>query len=415
MQALSSLNELAKQIRLDSRKIEIDDSSGCDEDDIIRNYHGSFRLAEAGEFTKRAFLNDKLDLTQVEGLADLMNAETEQQRAQAVRQMDGVLGRLYLEWRQEIIGVLAYCEAIIDFAEDEEDVGEEQILANVLPRVEALRQSLEMHLADQRRGEILRNGVDVAIVGAPNVGKSTLLNTLSQRDAAIVSNIPGTTRDIVEVAMDLGGYPVRFADTAGIRETVDKVEREGVRRARKRVAEADLKVIVFDGSPLLRSGFDDIDWSHLDEESLELVDDDCVVVFSKMDELSNDTRRAVKKAALDFFNDRNQNPLSISLLSCHTGVCVQDFVDTLRNEVSRRLGRDTGSDEAPLITRARHREHVNECFEYVQAFQHFYQWGDLVLAAEQLRQASRSLGRIVGVVDVDELLDVIFNDFCIGK
>jgi tRNA modification GTPase TrmE len=208
---------------------------------------GSIRLAEAGEFTKKAFENGKLDLTQVEGLADLLSAETEHQHQQAIKQLDGRLSELYNSWRREMLECLAYFEAVIDFSEDEADIQESEIIKNVLPRLNMLINSIQSHLNDQRRGEMLRSGVQIAIVGAPNAGKSTLLNTLAQRDVAIVSPIAGTTRDVLEVSLNISGYPVVLADTAGLRDdTQDIVELEGVRRAKLKVQDSHIKLALMD-------------------------------------------------------------------------------------------------------------------------------------------------------------------------
>ena len=204
------------------------------------------RPAEPGEFTRRAFLNGRLDLTAVEGLADLIDAETRAQARQALQQLDGALGRLYQSWRQILLGALARLEAEIDFA-PEEDVPED-LLARVRPDVERLSAEMATHLADGHRGERLRAGLTVAVVGPPNAGKSSLVNRLARRDVAIVTPLPGTTRDVLEVHLDLAGYPVTLLDTAGLREAADVIEAEGVRRARDRAERADLRLIMFDGA-----------------------------------------------------------------------------------------------------------------------------------------------------------------------
>lgn len=203
------------------------------------------RAAEPGEFTERAFENNKIDLMQVEGLADLLSAETEAQRSQALRQLSGDIGDVYEQWRTELVRCLAYTEAMIDFGDDEDDVTDASYEVAV-DRVRALAQSIQRHLADGRRGEILRNGVQVAILGPPNAGKSSLLNILARRPAAIVSSIAGTTRDIVQVPLNIAGYPVLVSDTAGLRATEDAIEREGVLRAQQCAAEADIRVVMMD-------------------------------------------------------------------------------------------------------------------------------------------------------------------------
>ena len=230
----------------------------------------AFRLAEAGEFTRRAFENGKMDLTEAEAIADLIHAETEAQRKQALRQLDGALGRIYEDWRARLSRSLAYMEAAIDFADEElpPDMLEKQSVV-----LRDLRTEIAAHLNDNHRGERLREGFSIAILGAPNAGKSSLLNALAQREAAIVSPTAGTTRDVIEVHLDIGGYAVTLADTAGLRESSDAIESEGIRRAHAHAQQADLKVLVFDGT------------TQPDAETLALVDENAVVVINKIDEV----------------------------------------------------------------------------------------------------------------------------------
>ncbi len=339
------------------------------------------RLAEPGEFTRRAFENGKLDLTEAEAVADLIDAETNAQRRQALRQMEGALGRLYDAWRERLTRALAHIEADIDFAEDDLPGG---VTDAVRPVVAGLADEIAAHLDDGGRGERLREGLHIAIVGAPNAGKSSLLNALARRDAAIVSARAGTTRDIIEVHLDLGGYPVVLADTAGLREAAaDEVEEEGIRRARDRAARADVKVAVFDATTL----------PDLDPATLDLIDRDTVVVFNKTD----------LATAIDLRPD-----LSPILVSAQTGAGLRALEEKLTEFSADRLA--IGS--APSLTRARHRAALTECREsLLRALD-----APLPeLAAEDVRLASRALGRITGRVDVEDLLDVIFRDFCIGK
>ncbi|MBF5095020.1 tRNA uridine-5-carboxymethylaminomethyl(34) synthesis GTPase MnmE [Azospirillum sp. INR13] len=339
------------------------------------------RLAEPGEFTRRAFENGKLDLTEAEAVADLIDAETNAQRRQALRQMEGALGRLYDGWRERLTRALAHIEADIDFAEDDLPGG---VADAVRPVIAGLADEIAAHLDDGGRGERLREGLHIAIVGAPNAGKSSLLNALARRDAAIVSARAGTTRDIIEVHLDLGGYPVVLADTAGLREAAaDEVEEEGIRRARDRAARADVKVAVFDATTL----------PDLDPATLDLIDRDTVVVFNKSD--------------LAIATDRRPD-LSPILVSAQTGAGLKALEEKLTEFSADRLA--IGS--APSLTRARHRAALTECREsLVRALD-----APLPeLAAEDVRLASRALGRITGRVDVEDLLDVIFRDFCIGK
>lgn len=343
------------------------------------------RLAEPGEFTRRAFENGKLDLTEAEAVADLIDAETTAQRRQALRQMEGALGKLYDGWRERLTRALAHIEADIDFAEDDLPGG---VADAVRPVIAGLANEIATHLDDGGRGERLREGLHIAIVGAPNAGKSSLLNALARRDAAIVSARAGTTRDIIEVHLDLGGYPVVLADTAGLREAAaDEVEEEGIRRARDRAARADVKVAVFDATTL----------PDLDPATLGLIDADTVVVFNKT----------------DLATDGNLRPdlslvLAPILVSAHTGAGLKALEEKLTVFSADRLA--IGS--APSLTRARHRAALMECREsLLRALD-----APLPeLVAEDVRLASRALGRITGRVDVEDLLDVIFRDFCIGK
>ncbi|GLR79247.1 tRNA uridine-5-carboxymethylaminomethyl(34) synthesis GTPase MnmE [Azospirillum oryzae] len=347
------------------------------------------RLAEPGEFTRRAFENGKLDLTEAEAVADLIDAETTAQRRQALRQMEGALGKLYDGWRERLTRALAHIEADIDFAEDDLPGG---VADAVRPVIAGLANEIATHLDDGGRGERLREGLHIAIVGAPNAGKSSLLNALARRDAAIVSARAGTTRDIIEVHLDLGGYPVVLADTAGLREAAaDEVEEEGIRRARDRAARADVKVAVFDATTL----------PDLDPATLDLIDADTVVVFNKTDLATDGNLRP----GLSLIVAPILAPI---LVSAHTGAGLKALEEKLTVFSADRLA--IGS--APSLTRARHRAALMECREsLLRALD-----APLPeLAAEDVRLASRALGRITGRVDVEDLLDVIFQDFCIGK
>ena len=339
------------------------------------------RLAEPGEFTRRAFLNGRLDLTEAEGVADLVAAETEAQRRQALRQAEGELGRLYDGWRERLVPALAHLEAAIDFPDEDlpTDV-RERLEHEILALVDAIFQ----HLDDSGRGERVRQGLDIAIIGLPNAGKSSLLNLLARRDAAIVSATAGTTRDVIEVQMDLGGYPVMLADTAGLREVSGEVEQEGVRRARRRAETADLKIAVFDANDAPGMA-----------KAAEIVDQSTIAVLNKID--LGQPARTVDLPALQIH--------SISVI---TGEGVEGFLDGLQTAVEGRVGLTA----QPALTRARHREALTDCLEALKRA------GDVrmpELAAEDLRLAVRALGRITGRVDVEDLLDVIFRDFCIGK
>lgn len=338
------------------------------------------RPAEPGEFTRRAFLHGKLDLTQAEAIADLIAAETSAQRRQALRQADGALSRLYGSWTARATRILAHQEAAIEFEMDDLpsdlDAGAREAAAE-------LAAEIARHLADGRRGERLREGLSIAILGAPNAGKSSLLNALVQREAAIVSARPGTTRDVVECRLDLGGIPAVLADTAGLRQAADEIEEEGVRRARRRAEEADLVVAAFaaDVPP--------------DQETLALAAAraDAILVATKCDLAPAPDRLAGR-------------PLLPT--STRTGSGIADLRAALTAAAERRAG----LTDAPLLTRSRHRAALDEAVACLRAA------GDTALpelAAETYRGAVLALGRLTGRVGVEDVLDVVFGDFCIGK
>jgi tRNA modification GTPase len=337
------------------------------------------RPAEPGEFTRRAFENDKLDLTEAEALADLVDAETRAQARQALRQMGGALKELYDDWRHRLVQALAHLEAVIDFPD--EDLPPE--VANKLwGEVGDLTKAIAAHLNDGRRGERVREGLAIAIIGPPNAGKSSLINMLARREAAIVSPLPGTTRDVIEVQLDLDGYAVTVADTAGLREAADIVEDEGIRRARARANQADLKIAVFDGAT----------FPSLDAATLALGDSQTIALVNKADLCPES---APRQSGLLF-------------MSLKTGAGVDGFLARLHEKV--RALSDTGA--AMPLTRARHRKALQEC---VEALERARAATLPELAAEDLRLAARALGRLTGRVDVEEILDAIFRDFCIGK
>ena len=336
------------------------------------------RPAEPGEFTRRAFEAGRLDLTEAEAIADLVDAETAAQRRQALRQMEGALGRLYEDWRGRLTRALAHLEADIDFPDEDLPAG---VGPAVRPVIERLAAEIAGHLDDGHRGERLRDGISVAIVGAPNAGKSSLLNALARRDAAIVSETAGTTRDVIEVHLDVGGYPVVLADTAGLREATDAVETEGIRRALARAEAADLRIAVFDAGAL----------PDLDPRTAALVDAAAVVVVNKID---------MRPGA--------ELPAGALAVSALTGHGLPELVRRLESLVADRFA----VGPAPALTRARHRAALEECRA---ALLRALEAPLPELAAEDVRMASRALGRITGRVDVEDLLDVIFRDFCIGK
>jgi tRNA modification GTPase len=337
-----------------------------------------FRLAEPGEFTRRGFENGKFDLTAAEAIADLIAAETEIQRQQALQQLDGALATLYDGWRTRLTRALAHLEADIDFSDEDLPA---DIVAKRLADLRGLSDEIAAHLNDSHRGERRRDGFVIAILGAPNAGKSSLLNTLARRDAAIVSATAGTTRDVIEVQLDLGGYAVIVADTAGLRETSDAIENEGVHRALQRAATADLKLLLFDGAV----------WPQRDQATAALQDANSVVVISKNDLLAAPTSLP-----------------DVHYISTKTGAGIGALIKILTHEIASRL-EDHGQ---PTLTRARHRAALDECHA---ALKRALSAAAPELQAEDVRLAVRALGRITGRVDVEDLLDVIFREFCIGK
>ncbi|RDV04036.1 tRNA uridine-5-carboxymethylaminomethyl(34) synthesis GTPase MnmE [Undibacter mobilis] len=423
------------------------------------------RMAEPGEFTRRGFENGKLDLTAVEGLADLVSAETEAQRRLAFRQMKGQLGDRAEAWRERLVRALALVEARIDFS-DEADVPED-LVGPALAIVQELRDEIATALADGRRGERLRDGLVVAIAGPPNAGKSTLLNRLARREVAIVSPYAGTTRDVIEVHLDLGGYPLTLLDTAGVRETGDPVEMEGVRRARERAAAADLVLWVTDASAgksdaptpdLAEAGRAVPVWQirnkadlvrSMDAEMLRTMGNASGAKIGAASAAESTPRRrggaqaatqagrsrAALASAVNINESRNPS-LSTGILSDKTSAYKNEYgvsfssedefilsaseglgLDRLMSRLSSFAATMLAGAEQSLVARARHRD-------ILAAVQHILNgaldrsWstgGEEELLAEQLRQAAMELGRLAGRVDVEDVLDIIFRDFCIGK
>jgi tRNA modification GTPase len=350
------------------------------------------RPADAGEFTRRAFEAGRVDLTAVEGLADLVAAETEAQRRQAFRHMRGLLGARAEGWRQGLIEALALVEAGIDFS-DEADVPQ-GLMARALERIEPLSDEIG-RAAGAGQGERLREGLRVAIAGPPNAGKSTLFNRLARREAAIVSPFPGTTRDVLEVHLDLGGYPVTVLDTAGIREATDPVEREGVRRASEQTAGADLVLWVVDAT--------EGEGALAAPRSGQAVPATTVwIVCNKTD--------LVADGDLKYFESKFTTMSSVHFISSATGRGVDELVNALSG-----FAEGFFTPEPALVTRARQRALLQETALALRGAQEAAQEGRDEIVAEHLRLATRSLGRLLGRVDVEDILDVIFRDFCIGK
>ena len=365
--------------------------------DVLRTIEGC-RPAEAGEFTRRAFDNGRLDLTAIEGLADLIAAETPAQRRQAFRQLKGLIGGRAEAWRQHIISALALIEARIDFA-DEADVPED-LVGPALRAAKELRDEISKALAKSGRGERLRDGFVVAIAGPPNAGKSTLLNRLAQRAAAIVSAHPGTTRDAIEVPLNLDGYPVTLIDTAGIRDSADPVEQEGIKRARDRVAIADLVLWLTDASA---DGADD-GRDDAESEVKDLFAPSFWLLRNKVDLLG---QGPCSRSESSFANG-SQRTFAISAL---TGAGMEPLLRALSDCVQGFFA----AGEAPIVTRARHRRALEETMSSLDRALDQGPSAAEELIAEDLRLAARALGRLTGRVDVEDLLDVIFREFCIGK
>jgi tRNA modification GTPase len=363
------------------------------------------RPAEAGEFTRRGFENGKLDLTEAEGLDDLIHADTDRQRRQALRQLKGLLGDRARDWRRRIIEASALIEAGIDFS-DEGDVPAE-LMAPALESVARLRAEIESVLAAQGRSERLRDGLVVAIAGKPNVGKSTLMNQLARREVAIVSPHAGTTRDVIEVQLDLDGYPVTMIDTAGIRETQDPVELEGVRRARARAAEADLVLWLVDDDeifdPAAIAGDVPV-WiirNKVDLDDGKMVSDGAKILATRLRKTGD------RIVAADFGGLSDNVQLAISA----------DRGDGLPELITRLVGFASdyfGSGEAALIGRERQRRLLRSTADMLQHAAGVAERGE-ELVAEDLRAASQHLGRLLGRIDVEDILDVIFREFCVGK
>ena len=342
------------------------------------------KLAEAGEFTKLAFQNGKINLLKAESIADLISAETEIQRLQAVKMMKGKSSKKFNELREKLLKILSFVEAKIDFPE--EDLPNENIKQIKEGSSDVMKQ-IKKILDDQKVGEIIREGFKIAIVGPTNAGKSSLLNNLSNREVAIVSEIAGTTRDVVETHLNIDGYPVIISDTAGIRDSKDEIEKKGVKLSLKKAEKADLKLVVVDAINIDFSGFLN-----------DLLKKDAILVINKSDLLKEKLNSKVSK-----FN--------------HVLISLKDNlnIDKLILKIKKNLENKFISEEDILITRERHRQHLLQCVEHLNNFSDKNDKKDFDKGAEDLRLATRQLGMIVGKVDVEEILGSIFNDFCIGK
>lgn len=365
-------------------------------------------LAEPGEFSKRAFLNGKMDLTSAEGLADLIDSETELQHRQAMRHMSGELEALCNVWREKLLKSLGLMEAYIDFPDE---AIPDKVLESTQNIIDNLKASLQEKLGDNRRGERLRNGITMAVLGEPNVGKSSLMNFLSQRDVSIISEIAGTTRDVVETHLDIGGYPIILADTAGLRGGSDDViEKEGMARALKAASASDIKIVMIDARKI----------NEAPQEILDLIDNNTIIVINKVDLVhchprasasrsrgSNDTKeiQLLAPEVPEFACKSEDDVLYISIKQ-------KLNLDSLINAITSKAESLAGNGETISITRERHRRHITMA---VEALERCNIKDDLVLAAEDLRIAARNLSLMTGKIEVEEILGEIFQNFCIGK
>ncbi|ABD45538.1 tRNA modification GTPase TrmE [Ehrlichia chaffeensis str. Heartland] len=366
------------------------------EDVVEFHTHGSFAVikmilaelgkifvpAGPGEFSLRAFLNNKVDLTRAEAIVDLINSETEMQAKQAIRQMSGVLEKLYQNWRQQLIDILSNIEAYIDFPEEVNS----SAIANIDYLLNNLQKSLESHLNDDRRGERLRQGIYVTILGEPNSGKSTLFNHLAKRDIAIVSEYAGTTRDPLEAHIDVAGYPIIIIDTAGIRESTDPVEQEGIKRAKLKAENADFKIVML---PYEKRDI-------FNREIMSLIDDKSICILSKADNITD--QKLIPVFDFSFI------PISVY---CNIGI------ENLLNLIKQKVEKDFQfCNTDPFITSERQRKHIQNTLNIIKSV-------DLSLpmeiVSEDLRLSVRELGKVVGVISDDDILDNVFGKFCIGK
>ena len=342
------------------------------------------RLADPGEFTKLAFQNGKINLLKAESVADLISSETEIQRQQAIKIMNGKSADQFNFLREKLLKILSHVEAKIDFPE--EDLPK-NVLKEIKKNSDQVINKINKILNDQKVGETIREGFKIAILGPTNAGKSSLINHLSNRDVAIVSEIAGTTRDVIETHLNIDGYPVVISDTAGIRDSKDEIEKKGIKLSLNKAEEADLKLIVIDAKNL---DFTDV--------LRDLLDENAILVINKSDLLEEDIDPKIKKT-------------NHVLISIKENKNIEELILKIKNNLENKF---ITSDDI-LITRERHRQHLQKCLDHLNNFNQKKEIEDFDKAAEDLRLATRHLGMIVGKVDVEEILGSIFNDFCIGK
>lgn len=368
------------------------------EDSVEINCHGSkavirsildalaslpdFRLAEAGEFSRRAFYNGKMDLTEADGLADLIDAETKMQQKTALKQMGGTLLNLYDSWRNRLVDILAYVEAYIDFPD--ENIPQDTVF-KIENSVFKIIEDIETHINSNKVEERMRDGFQVVISGPTNAGKSSLINAIVKRNVAIVSDIAGTTRDVIEAYVDLGGFPVVFSDTAGLRDSDDEIEKIGIKLAQEKISTADYNIFMFDAQNTSPDIFD----KYIESSK------NYMLVANKSDKLSERQKQTLASAGCVLISVKENKNISV-------------ITDRLRNHFESIYEQSS----ACLITRHRYKESLNECLENLRRFNLHK---EIELSAEDIRLACRAIGKITGRVEVDEILDKIFSSFCIGK
>ena len=344
-------------------------------------------LAGAGEFSKRAFLNGKIDLVQAEAIPDLIASETEAQHKQAISQLSGNLGKIYENWRHKIIELSAFVEALIDFPEDDLPMN---IIEKINQEIIILKNQISQHINDNKVGQKIKNGLNLAIIGAPNSGKSSLMNFLAQSEVAIVSEIAGTTRDIIDVHLEIAGIPVILSDTAGIRSSTDLIEQEGIKRALNKAQNADIKIYLIDAlNPIIQKN---------------LVDERTILVFNKIDKIL-DGEINFEKILADFEMNYENNFLTISILK---NINISNFFEAIKAKIELLIP----NFKSPLITQERYRISLQNCLNNLENFD---LKNDIEICAENLRICTHEIAKINGKIDIENILDVIFSKFCIGK
>ena len=339
------------------------------------------RIAQPGEFAKRAFLNGKMDLTQAEGLADLIDAETEMQHKQSITQFGGKLKNIYEDWRARLIKINALLEYWIDFPD--EDIPE-NVISDALHMIGMLDKEIREHLQDNDRGIKIKEGIKLVILGRPNVGKSSLINYLSQNEIAIISDMPGTTRDILTSHLDIGGYPVTLIDTAGIRDSNHEIEKIGIEKSYQKAEEADVRLIIFDHNSI-ESGVAQLG---------AIINENTICIFNKID---------LRQPSIQHIHGKKLVPISIK---------AKLGMNLLESELLNTIKKIAGPRESPAITRARYKDKLNQSIKILSAI---HQDKDLVLITEDIRMATRYLSQLTGKISVDDILSEIFSNFCIGK